>query len=144
MTPITQTREPVHPNRILQRELDARELNVAQAAAEVGVSTASFQAVMDGGPFTSELAEALERTWGTSAALWLRMQTMFETHPGQHGGRREGAGRPPSGNVTAQVRVTGSAEEIEQIKAWIAAQGQGNGAQATASALLKGIQARSA
>lgn len=137
---IREITRPIHPSALLQRELDARNFTLPQAATSLGVSTQLLQAVLDGGPVTQPLADALNQQWGTPAAVWTQLQRHAAAHPTVHGGAREGAGRPTRGLMTAQIRITGEPAKIEAIQAWIAAQGKGHGAAATAEALYTAIQ----
>lgn len=129
---------PVHPGRILRRELDARELDLTAAARDTGVDEAALAAILEGeAPVTKAVAEQLARAWeGQRAETWLALQQRFDEHPkNAHGGKREGAGRKPTGLVTKAFRVSATPEQLAAIEAWLAEQGRGNGAQAAGRAL---------
>lgn len=129
---------PVHPGRILRREIEARELSPTAAAKELGFTVAKLKGILAGDVHLTE-ADALQiaDTWGQNPQTWLNLQQQHDTHPKVHGGKRKGAGRPKTGLVTKQLRVSGTPDQLAAIEAWMAAQGKGNGARAAGRALFE-------
>lgn len=71
----------VRPGRLLQRELDAREISQAQLAARTGLSTKHINLVIKGNAALSpDVAVTLEQILGTSAETWLRMEAGYQAH----------------------------------------------------------------
>ena len=138
---IRQSARPVHPSRLLIRELEARELTPKAAAKALDYPLKALKIVLAGGELPPSLAAVLERVWQLPAQTWLNMQADFDRHPATHGGARAGAGRPATGKKTIQIRITGEPRDIEEIQAWIAGQGKGKGAVAAAQVFRKAIAA---
>ncbi len=70
-----------HPGRILQRELDAREISQAQLAARTGLSTKHVNLVIKGtAPLSADVAVTLEEILGVSAEMWLSLEASRQAH----------------------------------------------------------------
>lgn len=72
-------KNPAHPGRLLKDDLEALNLTVAEAAEALGVTRQQLYRVMNGtSAITPEMAVRLEKSIGTSADTWLRMQTSYD------------------------------------------------------------------
>jgi addiction module HigA family antidote len=70
---------PVHPGRILKRELVARGLSANRLALELKVPSGRITDILNGKRGISpETAMRLGRFVGNSARFWLNLQTAFE------------------------------------------------------------------
>lgn len=70
---------PVHPGRILKRELAARGLSANRAALELKVPSGRVTDILNGRRGISpETALRLGRFIGNSARFWLNLQTAYE------------------------------------------------------------------
>jgi antitoxin HigA-1 len=70
---------PVHPGRILKRELAARGLSANRLALELKVPSGRITDILNGKRGVSpETALRLSRFFGGSARFWLNLQTAFE------------------------------------------------------------------
>ncbi len=70
---------PVHPGRILKRELAARGLSANRLALELKVPSGRITDILNGKRGISpETAIRLGRFVGNSARFWLNLQTAFE------------------------------------------------------------------
>lgn len=68
----------VPPGRMLQRELDARDITQAQLAARAGLSAKHVNLVVKGHvPLSADMAVILEQVLGTSAEVWLRIEAGY-------------------------------------------------------------------
>lgn len=63
----------IHPLRIFEMELEAREETVESLAEKTGLPWEAWQQVLDGGRINEYLAIALEQAWGISAQFWLNL-----------------------------------------------------------------------
>jgi addiction module HigA family antidote len=69
--------KPVHPGRLLRREMQARELSVNALALRV--SSGRITDILNGKRGVSpETAMRLARYFGNSARFWLNLQTTYE------------------------------------------------------------------
>jgi addiction module HigA family antidote len=70
---------PVHPGRILKRELKARELSANQLALALRVPSGRITSLLSGKrSVTPETALRLARYFGNSAKFWLNLQTRYD------------------------------------------------------------------
>ncbi|PPF47573.1 MULTISPECIES: ImmA/IrrE family metallo-endopeptidase [unclassified Rathayibacter] len=70
-----------NPGRLLQRELDARQISQAQLAARTGFSPKHINLVIKGNaPISPDVAVTLEEILGTSAETWLRIEAVHQAH----------------------------------------------------------------
>jgi addiction module HigA family antidote len=71
--------QPVHPGRILKRELKARELSANQLALALRVPSGRITSLINGKrSVTPETALRLARYFGNSAQFWLNLQTRYD------------------------------------------------------------------
>lgn len=70
---------PVHPGRILKRELKARNLSANRLAIELKLPSGRITDILNAKRGVSpETALRLGRFFGTSARFWLNLQTAYE------------------------------------------------------------------
>ena len=70
---------PIHPGRVLKRELAARDLSANRLALELKVPSARITEILIGKRGISpETALRLGRFIGNSARFWLNLQTAYE------------------------------------------------------------------
>ena len=72
-------KNPPHPGRLLRADIDALGLSVAEAAAGLGVTRQQLYNVLNGkSAITPEMAIRLEKGIGSTAEIWLGLQTAFD------------------------------------------------------------------
>lgn len=73
-------KNPPHPGRIIRDEcLPELELKVGEAAKALGVSRQTLDKIInERGSVTPEMAIRLEKVFGSSADMWLRLQTAYD------------------------------------------------------------------
>jgi antitoxin HigA-1 len=70
---------PVHPGRILRRELEARKLSANALALALRTPSGRITDILNGKRGVSpETALRLARYFGNSARFWLNLQTAYE------------------------------------------------------------------
>ncbi len=70
---------PVHPGRILKRELTARELSANRLALSLRLPSGRITEILNGKRGISpETALRLGRYFGNSPRFWLNLQTSYE------------------------------------------------------------------
>ena len=70
---------PIHPGRILKRELEARELSANRLALALRLPSGRITDILNGKRGISpETALRLGRYFGNSARFWMNLQTNFE------------------------------------------------------------------
>lgn len=70
---------PVHPGRILKRELAARELSANQLALALRVPSGRVTGILNGKRgITAETALRLARYFDNSAQFWMNLQSRYE------------------------------------------------------------------
>lgn len=70
---------PIHPGRILKRELSARELSANRLAIELKLPSGRITDILNGKRGISpDTALRLARFFGNSARFWLNLQTAYE------------------------------------------------------------------
>jgi addiction module HigA family antidote len=71
--------QPIHPGRILKRELKARRLSANQLALALRVPSGRITSLLGGKrSITPETALRLARYFGNSAQFWLNLQTRYD------------------------------------------------------------------
>lgn len=75
---VTLTPAEVWPvGQYIRDELRARELSEDRAATELGVRVQDLRGVIEGNKLlTPEIAEALQRAWGTHADTWMTIEAL--------------------------------------------------------------------
>ena len=70
---------PVHPSRILKRELKARDLSANRLALDLRLPSGRITDILNGKRRISpDTALRLGRFFGDSARFWLNLQTAYE------------------------------------------------------------------
>ena len=70
---------PVHPGRILKRELSARELSANKLALALHVPSGRITSILNGKrAITPETALRLSRYFVNSAQFWMNLQTGYD------------------------------------------------------------------
>jgi len=70
---------PVHPGRILKRELVARGLSANKLALALRVPSGRITSILNGKRAVSpDTALRLARYFGTSARFWMNLQTRYD------------------------------------------------------------------
>jgi antitoxin HigA-1 len=70
---------PIHPGRILKRELDARDLSANRLALALRLPSGRITDILNGKRGISpETALRLGRYFGNSARFWMNLQTNYE------------------------------------------------------------------
>ncbi len=70
---------PVHPGRILKRELEARALSANQLALSLRLPSGRITDILNGKRgISADTALRLARFFGNSARFWLNLQTAYE------------------------------------------------------------------
>jgi len=70
---------PVHPGRVLRRELETRKLSANALAIALRTPSGRITDILNGKRGVSpETAMRLARYFGTSAPFWLNLQTAYE------------------------------------------------------------------
>ena len=71
--------KPIHPGRILKREMDARELSANKLALALRVPSGRITQIINGKRGVSaETALRFSRYFGNSARFWMNLQTRYE------------------------------------------------------------------
>jgi len=72
-------KNPPHPGRLLNDDIEALGLTVAEVAVALGVTRQQLYRVLNGtSAISPEMAVRLELGIGTSADTWLRMQSAYD------------------------------------------------------------------
>lgn len=70
---------PIHPGRVLKRELQARELSANRLALALRVPSGRITQILNGKrAVTAETALRLSHYFGNSAEFWMNLQTRYE------------------------------------------------------------------
>ncbi len=70
---------PIHPGRILKRELAARDLSANRLALGLRVASGRITDILNGKRgITPETALRLARFFGTSADFWMNLQSRYD------------------------------------------------------------------
>lgn len=71
--------KPIHPGRILKREMAARELSANKLALALRVPSGRITQIINGNRgISAESALRLSRYFGNSARFWMNLQTRYE------------------------------------------------------------------
>ena len=75
---------PIHPGRILRRELNERKLSANQTALALRVPSGRITAILNQERgITVDTALRLARYFGTSAQFWMTLQSQYELAVGE-------------------------------------------------------------
>jgi len=70
---------PIHPGRILRRELAARGMSANRLALALRVPSGRITSILNGKrAISADTALRLARHFGTSARFWLNLQTRYD------------------------------------------------------------------
>ena len=73
------TMKPIHPGRILKREIDARGLSANKLALALRVPSGRITQIINGKRgISAESALRLSRYFGNSARFWMNLQTRYD------------------------------------------------------------------
>ncbi len=73
------TMKPIHPGRILKREMAARGLSANKLALSLRVPSGRITQILNGKRgISAETGLRLSRYFGNSARFWLNLQTRYE------------------------------------------------------------------
>jgi addiction module HigA family antidote len=71
--------KPIHPGRILKREITARNLSANKLALVLRVPSGRITKILNGQRgISAETALRLSRYFGNSAQFWMNLQTRYE------------------------------------------------------------------
>ncbi len=71
--------KPIHPGRILKREIDARRLSANKLALALRVPSGRITQIINGNRgISAETALRLSRYFGNSARFWMNLQTRYD------------------------------------------------------------------
>jgi addiction module HigA family antidote len=71
--------KPIHPGRILKREMQARELSANKLALALRVPSGRITQILnEKRGITAETALRLSQYFGNSARFWMNLQTRYE------------------------------------------------------------------
>ena len=71
--------KPIHPGRILKREITARGLSANKLALALRVPSGRITQILNGKRgISAETALRLSRYFGNSARFWMNLQTRYE------------------------------------------------------------------
>ncbi|MBF0185674.1 MAG: HigA family addiction module antidote protein [Magnetococcales bacterium] len=72
-------RDPIHPGKFLTDELQALAITAEELAGSLHIASIDVQRLLSGQcALTSDMALRLSRWLGTSAEMWLNLQTLYE------------------------------------------------------------------
>lgn len=72
-------RPPVHPGRIVKRVLADAGLNPSGASVSLGIPSSRLAAILNGRrSISADTALRLARYFGTSAQMWMNLQSQYE------------------------------------------------------------------
>jgi addiction module HigA family antidote len=72
-------KSPIHPGALAKANLDELKLSVAEAAKAMKITRQQLHNVMQGrSAVTPKMALRLEKAFGGSADMWLRMQAAYD------------------------------------------------------------------
>ena len=70
---------PIHPGRILRRDLAARGMSANRLALALRVPSGRITSILNGKrSISADTARRLARQFGTSAQFWLNLQTRYD------------------------------------------------------------------
>lgn len=71
--------KPIHPGRVLKREMTARELSANKLALALRVPSGRITQILNGKRgISAETALRLSHYFGNSARFWMNLQTRYE------------------------------------------------------------------
>ena len=71
--------KPIHPGRILKREMEARDLSVNRLSLELRVPSGRITQIVNGKRgISAETALRLSRYFGNSAQFWMNLQSKYD------------------------------------------------------------------
>jgi antitoxin HigA-1 len=71
--------KPIHPGRILKREMNARSLSANQLALSLRVPSGRITQIVSGKRgISTETALRFSRYFGNSARFWMNLQTRYD------------------------------------------------------------------
>lgn len=71
--------KPIHPGRILRREMQARELTANRLALDIGVPSGRITDILGGKRgITADTALRLARYFATTPQFWMNLQVQYE------------------------------------------------------------------
>lgn len=74
-----QMKNPSHPGKLIEADLEELGLSVAKAAKRIGVSRQQLYRVISGDcGVTPEMAIRLEKAFGGTADFWLSLQSVYD------------------------------------------------------------------
>lgn len=77
--------KPIHPGRILKREMTARKLSANKLALILRVPSGRITQILNGKRgISAETALRLSRYFGNSAQFWMNLQTSYELTSVEH------------------------------------------------------------
>lgn len=77
--------KPIHPGRILKRELTARELSANKLALSLRVPSGRITQILNGKRgISAETALRLSRYFGNSARFWMNLQIRYKQAVTEH------------------------------------------------------------
>jgi len=72
-------RTPIHPGEVLREELEVLGMSAAEFARQLNVPTNRITGILnEQRAITADTALRLGHWFGTSAQMWLNMQTLYE------------------------------------------------------------------
>jgi antitoxin HigA-1 len=72
-------KKPMHPGEVLKVEIEELGLAVADVAKAMGCTRQQLYRVLNAqSAVTAEMALRIEKAFGGSAELWMRMQVLFD------------------------------------------------------------------
>jgi addiction module HigA family antidote len=72
-------KNPAHPGRLIEADLEAMGVTVAEASKGLGVTRQQLYRVINGEcAITPEMAVRLEKAIGSTADMWLRLQMNYD------------------------------------------------------------------
>ena len=72
-------RPPVHPGRIVKRVLDGAGLSPSAASVSLGIPIGRLTGILNGRrPLLVDTALRLGRYFGTSAQMWMNLQSQYD------------------------------------------------------------------
>ncbi|AFZ69416.1 HigA family addiction module antitoxin [Deinococcus peraridilitoris] len=73
---------PIHPGRILRRELQARDLTMDRAARELNIHPDHLSALLAGERnLTEDDVQHIATAWNMNPQTWRNLQAGYDTHP---------------------------------------------------------------